>query len=1038
MRGGWSPKLRDLIQRADPGAYVIAEVVKAGVGDTKDLRSEWQGANSTAGFTFPNSGGVTLTPSSTTLISQPTDDGATETGLTRDTPFAALVVRWTANDAESLEIRNFVARLHPKINGLNPKEVTEWRCGVYRVIQVGEEDDRIVVAPIGEARATATGEAVSDVTFTFPTAPATPVVGPPPEDLTKDGGTETYPLTLFKVWGVKDDGTPAGNTAWMCDSAQGFQISGTGYIAWHWAGVDDADGAGTAGNEVGGTAWSLLTAGTNALRFTINRQGYTAGTIEFSQAGNRIDLGSTPTGDLEIVVRGREPSDSTASFEVWDGTSAWVPVLDGDYIGKDNTDRGGSDLTSLSVAQTYDIRVVLTPSTDGFRAPTAFEFGMREITRTDLAGVATVSDYRVQVEPVSLKGNIPRATVRVLKTGERDYMDYGSEILATNHIGDMIVRVWVGDPTYEQLARHEWLHVDSFEIEDYTDADTAHVLHCLSPVRRLGVKIPPFVVTGGNDGDRTAEEYANATVAAAYDDIVDNLVALPARYRGPGLIGTNTVSKIIYDSDGKDELDRLAYLEGWSVISSQGRVKAVPMMRDEPGGENPLAVFYIGDYTPVSIGPGYRARVDEFFVPYGWSETTESFYGEARQFNATAFVKLGGSGLDTSERLDDETGKWIDTLTHAKAVAARIPQHFGNGLIQWEIRSTYPHPYLEPGDPVVIVTDRFVGRSPIDNREIRGPVAAHGIITMVGDVLGKTFAVWIPGFDDIRPTDGAVTWVNYYEPTPVVLNAAADWSANDGSVDVRVMCEVPDSVSIKAAISTSTYPTAATVRGESAVALDGNGAGTVSFTGPYGVGQIVFVSIFAYSGASGSGNESPLFTVPFVRNKHPLAVGFTLDMHVVEDGGALKWEYVFNYKVSDSPLVQSLHLGVFTYGQNYNLPTPGADGSVTFTTKGLLSWSNYVIVCTGYDATGGDTGGGNAGPTAKDWVGAVGKRGNLGVKAADGESPSTETVSDRLIFNKGLTMVADATGRAQGQLKYTLSQSDPSGVPEDGELWFKY
>jgi hypothetical protein len=199
----------------------------------------------------------------------------------------------------------------------------------------------------------------------------------------------------------------------------------------------------------------VLTNGTVAAmpRFTLARASYTAATVTFSAAGNRIQ-GLGTTGSQEIIADGQAPNGSTLTYEIQpSGGGAWTAVKDGDVIGTDNTARGGSNLSTLTPAAAWNARVTLTPSADGFASPIARRLGVREVTTTDLSGVATVSGAVWQVEPRTLKGNITKATVRILKTGEKDYRDYGTEILVANHIGEIEVRVWVGDPTYDYLAR---------------------------------------------------------------------------------------------------------------------------------------------------------------------------------------------------------------------------------------------------------------------------------------------------------------------------------------------------------------------------------------------------------------------------------------------------------------------------------------------------------------------------------------------------------------------------------------------------------
>jgi hypothetical protein len=177
-------------------------------------------------------------------------------------------------------------------------------------------------------------------------------------------------------------------------------------------------------------------------------------------------------------------------------------------------------------------------------------------------------------------------------------------------------------------------------------------------------------------------------------------------------------------------------------------------MRDDAGADVPVAHFPLGSYDPVEIGPGFTARTDEVFVKYNWNETVEHFEDERRYLNATALGKLGGVGLNTTHELSDEVAKWITTEALADDVGRRIVNHFFSGLIVWRIRSHYPHPELELGDAVSIITDQFVGRNPITDAEIRGPLAALAVVVRVGDFWGTELDLWVPGYEYIVVGDG--------------------------------------------------------------------------------------------------------------------------------------------------------------------------------------------------------------------------------------------------------------------------------------------
>ncbi len=933
MRTGWAdnPRLQDLVQRTDPGAHLLAEVVTVADSGVKVLQSDWVAGTTTGTIDYPESGGARLNAGTNADITQTSDDGTEVSQLTPIPNFDAILIEWTDAQAEERELKNFVARLDPRPDNGQDKDVAEWRAQAFRVVELGPEDDRLVVMPISrEVIVVSVGEAVANIDFDFWDGNEYPRIGPPPtydEDYSES--RDTYPRTIIRIIALDSDGNPATNVAWMADSTLTGSISGGVYVVSHYEfGEPDS----RAGDETGGAVWSLFSLAGNMPRFTLNRPTYSAGSVTFDGGEAIPDLSGT--GDLEIVAHGRTPSGSSLTFKIWNG-AAYVECKSADLIGVDNSDQGGEDLSGVSTTGPWDIQVLLTPSASGRSTPTAREFGVRRVATTNLSGLATINGGQSRVEPMSLKGNIPKAEITILKTGARDFRDYGTTILAKNHIGEIEVRLWIGDPSGVYLDRSEWMHHSSWEVEDYRNEDAGHVLECVSPLRRLRTRIPEFVVTGGSDGERTEIEYTNQTPKAVWDDLVDGRVGLPGRFRGPGVESTAyTISKTITDTDAKNELDRVAYLVGYANIESQGRLRAVPVMRDGVGAGTPVAIFPIGSYDPVYIGPGYKTRTDEFFVSLDWDEASQSFETEVRKFNAVAFTKLGGAGLNTTEKLEVETAKWIDTDALAIDVANRVPMHFGNGLIVWRLKPIYLHPHLEVGDVVGVLTDQFVARSPITDREIRGPVATLAIVVDThGDLWGRDISVWVPSFDGIVTGEGDITWLNFkrprFEQAEVVFLA-------DGSA--RFRGQTIEATAVRAAYSDSAFPNTATVEVEDLEAVDSvyYFDFEIAAAGVFDPEETIWVSAHAYEKVDGTGSRStPIFQV----SKQRQAVArLEVDVDLITD-------------------VTKVSLTARSYsGETLSGNVEFIDPERTFTTAGAITATDKTLVITGGDLTDEDVG----------------------------------------------------------------------------------
>lgn len=935
MRTGWAdnPRLRDLVQRTDPGAHLIAEVVTVDDAHVKDLKSDWTDGTVSGTVIYPESGGARLTAATTGEIIQSSDNSTEVDQLTPIPPFDALMIEWKDSDAEEREIKNFIARLHPRPNGGEPKDVVEWRCQAFRVIEFGTPlQNRTVVWPISrEVVVEAAGESAGDITFDFFDNNEYPRIGAPPRFQDNFSGTKgTKPFTIIRILALDSEGNPATNVAWMADSTLGGTISGSAYEAVHQEFIEPDSQLGL---ETGGNVWSIGSVVANMPRFTLNAPAYSAATITFDGANAIPDLAGP--GDLEMVANGRSPDGSSLTWKIWNGSS-YIECKSSDIVGEDNSAQGGEDLSAVSTTGPWNIQVLLTPSASGRTTPTAREFGIRKVTVTNLAGLASVSGAQYRIDPVSLKGNIPKAEISILKTGAKDYRDYGTDILATHHIGEIEVRLWIGENAGIYLARSEWMLHSTWEIEDYRNENAAHVLECVSPIRRLRTPIPEFVVTGGNDGERVAIDYANQTPKAVWDDIVDGRVGLPGRFRGPGIETTSyTISKIIDEADAKDELDRVAYLDGFTNIESQGKLRAVQVMRDGVGAGTPVAFFPIGSYNPVHIGPGFKTRTDEFFVKYDWDDESQTFESEIRKFNATAFTKLGGAGLTTTQKLEKETAKWIDSDALAIAVANRIPMHFGNGLIEWEIQPIYLHPHLEVGDVVVIETDQFAARSPITDREIRGPVATLAMVSDThADLWGRHLTLWVPGFDGIVTSEGDITRLNYklisFAQALVIFLA-------DGSA--RFQGQALRGAAVRAAYSSSMpFPDTAAVELEDLEAVDAFGYFDfeIAAAGVFDPGETIYVSSHGYEKVDGTGSRSsPIFQTTEIRKA---TIRLEVDIDLTTDP-------------TKATLTVRSYLGDVLAGNVEFL-----DPERTFAAKGAITATDKTLVITDGDLTDEDVG----------------------------------------------------------------------------------
>lgn len=881
MRDGWegNQALAERILRADSDIHPIVEAVVAENEDIKDTQDEWSNVDDLTGLKdLPL--GITLARNTDATHAEfsvaSADEGNVIADLDKASPWFMVEVEWDTTDASLQELHNLDAHLDPDVDGTG-REVEEFRAQLFRVTEESNEGwaELQPITPV--AKKTVTGN--SDQTFTFPlftVVPPTP--GDPPEKIDQDVDSKqeaTRPRTFIFIWAVKASGDPAGNVAWIGNAGAGNTETVTdgggtdvGVARHHkMSRINSSKQVNTGGRfQLDGLQGGMP-------EFALRGKTYTSDTAAFTGDANEIDLSSAPASDtdLRIVASGSEPGDSTLDYEIYNGTS-WVDIADGDLIGEDNTDDGGEDLTSVPRQQTYHIRVKLSPTSTGSAAPIARRLGVEEISRTDLTGLTNVNTSGWGFDPVTLKGEIPEADIQIIKDGLDDYRSEGERLFADNHIGDVEFVIWLGSP---DLSRNRWLHIDTFLVEDYNSEGASIDVVGVSPMNFLKTAVPPYDST---TDERQPTEYTNSTLKAVYDDLIDTQIALQGRYRGPGVEDTSsqTVSKVIEGSDGKEELDAIAHLAGGAVISSQGRVKFQPVFDDD----RVVSVIPREEVGVKSVTPGYRSRIDEYFVNYNYSQAQDRFLGEVRSFHGNALTKLGRAQIDPPDDLDKKVARWIpkpsDNSTTDPAnnlaghVASRTITELGTGLPQLTFTTTYARPHLEPGDNVAVQTDALVFRDPNTDEDFRGVLWLIGTVQRVRDVKGTEITLWAREVHDVLPDDIDVGLINFADPE--ILSADIDFQS-DGTVDVTGKTD--DAAAVRIATSTTQFPGKSTVRAQSLISVDSEDTfEATAVTSSIAVGQTVYVSILAFENADGSGSESAeLFKIKDTRQA-------TEDLHV--------------------------------------------------------------------------------------------------------------------------------------------------------------
>lgn len=251
--------------------------------------------------------------------------------------------------------------------------------------------------------------------------------------------------------------------------------------------------------------------------------------------------------------------------------------------------------------------------------------------------------------------------------------------------------------------------------------------------------IPPWLPTT----QAVPETYSAESPASCWSDWVSNVVAVPARYRGSGPANTSDkLSKNVFNADGRRELERIAFADGGCVIARQGRIEYANLYKPR----SPVrAAFTIEEYTMLDASLGFRDRLPEFAVPYGFDGG--KFVGQIVTQHAAALAAYGLSSIDQPDaRLEDETAKWLPGPKLAGEIGRNVVQAMGAGFMTLHLGNfTVSYPELTIGDGVMVETDRLAVLDVETGQSIRGPVWCYGIIIGRSGVWPDELTVWVRG-----------------------------------------------------------------------------------------------------------------------------------------------------------------------------------------------------------------------------------------------------------------------------------------------------
>lgn len=235
--------------------------------------------------------------------------------------------------------------------------------------------------------------------------------------------------------------------------------------------------------------------------------------------------------------------------------------------------------------------------------------------------------------------------------------------------------------------------------------------------------------------------YTAQPIQTVYLDWRDSQIGLEERYRGdPPPLTADVITKSVMDTDGKRELERIAYTMSYAPIASQGLVhcRDLQQMRTLV-----VAAFPMEETQVLSATPGLRARIPEFSCAYGWGRNKpEEFQARVQYQHAAALTKFGVSRIDNPSReVEKEIAQWVPDQGLADPIARALVEWLGAGFIRVKFNSLLPRPELDLCDTAAVETDMLTMRDCVTGDIIKGPVWVVGKIIEKSGIWGQQFVI---------------------------------------------------------------------------------------------------------------------------------------------------------------------------------------------------------------------------------------------------------------------------------------------------------
>jgi hypothetical protein len=229
----------------------------------------------------------------------------------------------------------------------------------------------------------------------------------------------------------------------------------------------------------------VISTGTGLWRCSFTTASYpAAGTATYSDL-QKLNFGAVPAAEIEAVIRSSVPPGTTITTYVSASLTSvanWTAITDGTLL--------SALSTAIANASMYAMKATFASTTSLDVTPVLWEMGLRSRTLTDLTEYCTVGPATESVNPLTGEVLLGECEVRVLRHGDRDFQGI-ERLLSETSFAGIELRTYIG---HEDLARGDWLYLDTWRVDDYEVTETDVRLTAVSILERLKGRYPVAAV----------------------------------------------------------------------------------------------------------------------------------------------------------------------------------------------------------------------------------------------------------------------------------------------------------------------------------------------------------------------------------------------------------------------------------------------------------------------------------------------------------------------------------------------------------------